>query len=202
MIVPVVTVENSDLWITQASNLSKRQLEKEIIKVRLQAATPERVSYTSEKRIRLEMGLSEADMLRLRRAQDLVSQSQRRPATLEETLQALCGEFLSRKDPVERAKRQHARGRIRTVSVDSRDPAQDLSENTGAPRRVPVPSAIRHAVNIRDENRCAHIVEGGNRCGESRWIELHHRTPVSHGGANTAANLVTLCAGHHRAMHQ
>lgn len=203
MISAVITIENSREWIAQASTLSKRQLEKEIVKIRPQAATPERVAYTSEKRVRLEMGLSESEMLRLRRVQDLVSQSQRRPASLEETVQVLCGDFLSRKDPVEQAKRQTARGqkiapKILTVPVKTLDPGR---VGTASARRIPIPAVVRHAVNLRDGNRCGYVSDVGTRCGETRWIELHHRIPVSHGGQNTAENLVTLCSGHHRAVH-
>jgi len=53
----------------------------------------------------LELGLSEKEMLRLRKVQDLLSQSMRRAVTLEETLSAMTTDYLHRHDPLERPKR-------------------------------------------------------------------------------------------------
>ena len=78
-IAPVLTPENQAQWLEMAKTLSNRKLEKEIAKVRPEAATPERARYVSENRMKLEIGLSESEMLRLRNAQDLVSQSRGRP---------------------------------------------------------------------------------------------------------------------------
>lgn len=85
----VLTLENQGEWIQKASALSARQLEKEIVKVRPQQATPERVRYVNEDRLKLEIGLSEKEVLKLRRVQDLMSQSRKRHVTLEETIGAL-----------------------------------------------------------------------------------------------------------------
>ena len=73
-IAPVLTRENQTEWFTKASTLSQRALEKEITKIRPQAATPEKAKYTSPDRVKLELGLSERTMLRFRKLQDLVSQ--------------------------------------------------------------------------------------------------------------------------------
>ncbi|MBI2606131.1 MAG: hypothetical protein HYW49_08635, partial [Deltaproteobacteria bacterium] len=85
-IVPVLNRENKAEWLGKASALSQRQLEKEVVKIRPQLATPERATYVTPSRVRLELGLSEKDMLKLRRAQDLFCQSRKRPVTLEEVL--------------------------------------------------------------------------------------------------------------------
>lgn len=85
-IVPILTASNKGQWLKSAATLSHRQLEKEIAKHKPELATCEHVKYTSEDRIKLQLGLSEKDMLRLRRVQDLVSQSKRKSASLEEVL--------------------------------------------------------------------------------------------------------------------
>jgi hypothetical protein len=105
----VLTPANQGEWLQKAATLSNRQLEREIIQVRPQEATPERTTYTAKDRVRLELGLSEAEILRLRRAQDLVCQSQRRAVSLEETLVALMSDYLDRHDPLEMAKRHRVR---------------------------------------------------------------------------------------------
>jgi hypothetical protein len=101
----VITPENKQDWFARAETLSSRQLEKEIARVLPSAAVQERACYVSGSRVRLELGLSEEQMLRLRRAQDQVSQSRQRSVNLEETLGELIEFYLSKKCPVERARR-------------------------------------------------------------------------------------------------
>ena len=84
-IAPVLTRENQTECFTKASTLSQRALEKEITKIRPQAATPEKAKYTSPDRVKLELGLSERTMLRFRKLQ--------RSATFEETLEFMMNDF-------------------------------------------------------------------------------------------------------------
>jgi hypothetical protein len=108
-IVPIINVQNQDEWLAKARSLSIQKLEKEVVHMRPRLATPERASYVRGDHVKLEVGLSEQSMLRLRRAQDLLSQSQQRAMTLEETIEALTNEFLIRSDPLEKAKRHVVR---------------------------------------------------------------------------------------------
>lgn len=190
----VLTPQNQDEWIKKACDLSARQLEKEIVRVKPEKATPERVSYTSPSRTKLELGLSEQDMLRLRRAQDLLSQSRRRAVSLEETLSVLTSEFLHRHDPNEKAKRHRVK---KSPSVE----VGELVTLRVEPKREPIPAAILPQVNFRDQRSCTHLLRNGKPCGQTRWIEIHHKIPVSGGGANTLENLTTLCSAHHRFSH-
>ncbi len=96
-IAPVITVQNKALWLEKAASLSQRALEKEIIKVRPQEATPEGASYVTEDRVRLEVGLFETDMLNLRRVQDLLSQAKGKSVTLEEVIVHMTGDHKERK---------------------------------------------------------------------------------------------------------
>ncbi|MGK5083849.1 hypothetical protein WDW37_11155, partial [Bdellovibrionota bacterium FG-1] len=59
--------QNKTQWLAKATALSQRQLEKEVAKICPQTARPERASYVTENRVKLEIGLSEKDMLALRR---------------------------------------------------------------------------------------------------------------------------------------
>lgn len=203
-IAPVLTPENQALWIEKAKTLSNRQLEKEIAKVRPEAATPERARYVSENRMKLEIGLSESEMLRLRKAQDLVSQSRGRAVTLEETLEVLVGEFLKKRDPVERARRVIAK-KGTAPEANRADPSASKRTEKDPEiqfHRAPIPASIRHAVHLRDGRRCAYRSPEGKRCGSSRFIDLHHRIPVAQGGRNEPDNLITLCRAHHRWEHR
>ncbi len=53
---------------------------------------------------------------------------------------------------------------------------------------------ICRAVLERDGWRCQH-------CGVMRNLQVHHLTFRSHGGSNSLANLIVLCADCHRATH-
>jgi hypothetical protein len=62
-------------------------------------------------------------------------------------------------------------------------------------RSIPKPLK-RHALH-RDGYRCR--VPG---CGATANIDVHHIVFLMHGGKNTLPNLITLCEGHHLALHE
>jgi hypothetical protein len=76
-----------------------------------------------------------------------------------------------------------------------RKPAASLAS---APRQRGryVPAAERREVFTRDEARCTFMDEQGRRCGETRYLELHHLKPFAHGGENVASNLTLRCSAH------
>jgi HNH endonuclease len=209
-------------WLKKAGELSNRQLEKEIVKSCPQKAAVERASYVTPERIKLEIGLSEREMLRLRRVQDLLSQSKRRAVSLEETVQTLTAEFIHKHDPIEKAKRHRVRNAAE-VTLSTKESARERvesSDESGAGfvqlpsevvgelvtlrvglSREPIPAALLHQVSLRDCRRCTASLPDGTRCNQSRWIEIHHKTPISQGGENTLENLTTLCSAHHRLWH-
>ncbi|MGK5090048.1 HNH endonuclease signature motif containing protein [Bdellovibrionota bacterium FG-2] len=189
--------------------MSQRQLEKEVAKIRPQAATPERASYVSENRVKIEIGLSEKDMLALRRVQDLLSQARRRAVSLEETIVTMTEEHLRRRDPVRRAKRQIAKKGALVGAISAVQDARPVSIQARA-QRVPIPANLLHQVRLRDQGRCTYIADTsgtpgasthGKRCNQSRWIEIHHTIPISEGGTNTLENLTSLCSLHHNWTH-
>jgi hypothetical protein len=67
-----------------------------------------------------------------------------------------------------------------------------FKEKGSVPSRY-VPAEVKRAVWVRDGGACS--VAG---CGSSKWLEIDHITPFSHGGGNTAENLRLLCSDHHR----
>jgi len=105
------TKEENQNWVELAKILTQRQLEKEIAKVKPKTSTPDRVSYVTDERMKLELGVSEKLLIKLRRVQDLVSQSTKKSASLEDCLEIMVNEYLNRKDPLIIAKRAVARKR-------------------------------------------------------------------------------------------
>jgi 5-methylcytosine-specific restriction endonuclease McrA len=59
-----------------------------------------------------------------------------------------------------------------------------------------IPAAVRRAVYERDAVRCTFVDERGQRCQETRYLEIHHRQPFSMGGTHTTANLTLHCRAH------
>ncbi|MCB0390845.1 MAG: HNH endonuclease, partial [Bdellovibrionales bacterium] len=51
------------------------------------------------------------------------------------------------------------------------------------------------------QGQCAYQNANGQKCNQSTFLEIHHKRPVSQGGANDISNLVLLCSGHHKMLH-
>jgi hypothetical protein len=174
-IAPVLSRDNQEEWIARAIHLNTRALEQEVVKVEPREATPERIRPVSENRLEVRLGISAELREKLERVQDLESQRRRKAASLEETLEALLEVYLEVKDPIRRAER--------------------------ILKKLPVTGTINHVVALRDGRRCTFHDARGVRCSNRRWIDVHHLRPRCEGGGDTADNLVTLCASHHRMAH-
>jgi len=96
--------------------------------------------------------------------------------------------YLERNDPVRKAERAQAR-----------KPAPIPSQGKVSAARY-VPTHVAHQVSLRDRGQCTFTGAHG-KCRESRWVDVHHVTPVSRGGTSVLGNLTTLCASHHRYLH-
>jgi hypothetical protein len=60
-----------------------------------------------------------------------------------------------------------------------------------------IPSAVRRAVWLRDEGRCAFVGRTG-LCGETAFLEFHHVAPYAAGGAATTDNIQLRCRAHNQ----
>ncbi|MBY0470376.1 HNH endonuclease [bacterium] len=191
-ITSVLNSANQEKWIEKACTLSKRELEKEIAKEFPEKSVPETTRYLAENRVELRLGISEALLKKLKRIQDL--ESKQDAASLEQTLEAMAESYLSKHDPIEKAKR--ARKPV-PEQVFSTTPAVHAHLNT---RKRFYPAPLKHAVHLRDQVQCTHVTHN-KRCTERRWLDIHHKKPLSQGGQTTLDNLTTLCRGHHRLLH-
>ena len=122
------------------------------------------------------------------RCRELTVRQERRALTEGETIEIVCRDYVLRHDPVEAAKRALAAGRV----ADASKPA--VRGRPGQPRRA-MPAAERHALVLRDGDRCA--IE---KCDEKAFVENAHRVPHRSGGPAVAANEDRVCRRHHRAM--
>ena len=83
-------------------------------------------------------------------------------------------------------------------------PRQRMSD-TSAPRIATprqrrrarkIPAAVKREVYARDAGCCSYVDQRGQRCGETRYLELDHLKPFAHGGEHVASNLALRCAAH------
>ena len=57
-------------------------------------------------------------------------------------------------------------------------------------------ASVRREVRDRDGAQCAYVDERGQRCRETRLLELHHRLAHAQGGEAVADNLTLYCQAH------
>jgi hypothetical protein len=69
--------------------------------------------------------------------------------------------------------------------------------HVGMRAKQSIPPALRRAVLQRDQHCCR--VPG---CRNATFLDLHHVQLRSEGGEHAAANLITVCSAHHRALHR
>lgn len=72
----------------------------------------------------------------------------------------------------------------------------EIQTDDGRVKRI-VPPRLQRRVHARDGHRCR-----ADGCRHTCHLELHHIVPVACGGSTTIDNLVTLCAGCHRRLHE
>jgi HNH endonuclease len=202
-IVPILSKDNQAEWIAKAVSLSQARLEREVAEASPETAAGllERVKPIKNRRFKVEFSWTEDDHRLFRVMQDLVSESLRRPASIEETMRRALAALREKIDPVAKAERREARKQAAPVPFSS---ASSLSRDRSGrvTRRVPVPAAVVHAVNHRDRRRCQARRSDGSVCGTSRFIDLHHIIEVHDGGDNSLENLITLCRTCHHRWHR
>jgi 5-methylcytosine-specific restriction endonuclease McrA len=98
----------------------------------------------------------------------------------------------------------------RAVAREPRPRRQRSAEKSGSPatrqrgeaddptrqRSRYIPAGERREVYQRDGGRCSYVDARGERCCETRYLELHHLQPFAKQGPHVASNLALRCAAH------
>ena len=71
-----------------------------------------------------------------------------------------------------------------------------FERSDGAHRNRHIPAAVARSVWARDGDRCVYVDARGQRCRETRGLELHHRRAHALGGPPTVDNLEIRCRVH------
>jgi hypothetical protein len=194
-ITSVIGKENEEHWLKLAKVSSQRVLERAVAKENPKACVDEGMRFLSENTLEFKAAIGLDTEKLLKRVQDIISQSERRHVSFDETLRMMAQSYLDKQDPVVKAQRilsKKIKGDVATANSNGtiKNKTQDLSF------RKPLPAELKHQVYLRDQGRCQK-----EECHDSRWIDVHHIKPVSQGGLNILENLITLCSGHHRLEH-
>ncbi|HEY6077328.1 MAG TPA: hypothetical protein VIW29_00900 [Polyangiaceae bacterium] len=80
--------------------------------------------------------------------------------------------------------------------VSDPPPASTTVPHQRRRRARSIPAAVKRAVYARDAGCCSYVDQRGQRCGETRYLELEHLKPFAHGGEHVASNLALRCAAH------
>jgi hypothetical protein len=224
-IVSVLDESNVEELVQFAARNSWRAIESEMARRKPSKAGREKIKPINEELVEVKLYMTPKEAAQLRRAQDLLSSKQRKPASLSQAAAQSFKEYVLRHDPVKKAERAQARHEkraakpadsahmpdsaeksVRTDSASSQNPVRTESGpepvRFGRKRRVKLTAEQNHAVNACDQGRCTFVDEHGNRCKNERWLEKHHKIKVSEGGSNDPGNLRTLCWFHHDMVHQ
>jgi len=185
-IVAVLDQDNATEMIAFAKTRTSREIEAEVAKRRHASGAKERL-----RNLPIPASLFE----KLKRAQSVLATQRGQNVDQVAALEAALDEFLDRHDPVRRADR--AMKRKQNAKTSAAEPTHSSREE-----RKRKTAAEIHAVNARDRGRCQFVDTNGKCCENDRWLHHHHKIPVSRGGSNDPANLVSLCPFHHDLVHQ
>ena|GEM_PF-2103775 len=150
--------------------------------------------------VQLHVSLSESTMIKMKRAQDVLSQKQQKPVSLEMVFEESLSLYLEKFDPLKKKVRMGKKRNSNSTNANSG--SAQLGKSLKTPRgRTPLSNSIKHQVYLNSKGQCTHINALGKRCDETKFLDIHHLRPLSQGGGNELENLTLLCKGHHRSIH-
>jgi len=193
-IVPVITPQNQEVWITKAQTLTQKELEREVTEVNPKAHVFEKLKPVAPKLSELKVGITPETEAHLKRLQEIYSQKKQRFVSLAEVIALIAEKTFERVAPEKK---------LELVRPSKAISSRKLSESKPIlPQRVPIPQRIKLQKLNEAQNQCTYQSSDGRRCPQRLWLELHHLKPVSQGGGNKIENLKLLCSSHHRNFHQ
>ena len=208
-ITPVINSENKNEWLELASTSSVRVVEKAVATECPKAAVKEQSRYVTSERLNWQLGVSEEFLETLKELKDLKSQQVGAAVDSEDALLSAMKNEIARISPLEKAKRARMREEKKQKANSKPDVefvrsvvTEMKPESTRSTSRERFSAATKHAVNLRDGHRCTEKSKTGERCTQTRWLDIHHVIEVQNGGDNSVENLRTVCGAHHRKLHR
>lgn len=195
-VVAHINSENEKEVVDFAFSHTQRQIDFEMARRDPKAAAKDRAKPISEDYVQVTVTITMKAYEDLQRAQSVLAQKGK-DAGMGRAIGESLDHYLNAQDPVRKAKRSEAkRANVKKVCLHR------VKSDGQSGSRVPLTAAEKHAVFARDQGKCTHIDQDGERCNSDRWIHTHHIIHVANGGTNDLENLTTLCSFHHDLVHQ
>ena len=175
LIVPELKIENQDLWLVKAETNTAREIKKAVTEAQ---GKPEFIE--------VKLKLTPEEYAQFRKAQDILSQKLKKSATAEETLMATVRSYVTKQDRTQKAVRLLSTSKVNLENI---------------PYGRVLPAQVKHQVFSKSQGQCQATNPDGKRCENRRFLEIHHKHPISLGGSNHPTNLILLCGGHHKGQH-
>jgi hypothetical protein len=188
-IASVIEPSNASLWIDKAATTKQKELEREVASRLPAPPLQERMRPVGGQMTEIKLVIPERLRKEIERLQEV------RGCSIIEAIAFAVRESLERHDPIRKAARNLGKT-TKNIALAVNATEQSLRRDQRKPR-----AQTEHAVVLRDEAQCAHRYPDGTRCGNRRWLHLHHKIPFSSGGPSTVDNLTTMCSAHHRIIH-
>ncbi len=183
----VITPGNHLQWIETAKLSTHRELEREVASANPVPHTVHKIKPLDAEYSELKLTISKELQQKLEQVQKILNTS-----SIHDALEKSLDHILKKKDPLAKAERS-LNNLHRTCDVAKVVTSSLVTTNKNS--RV-LPAHTKHKVFLRDRGRCTF-----KNCGSDRFIQIHHRKPVSQGGTHELTNLMTLCHAHHRMLH-
>jgi len=202
-IAPILTKENQGFWIQEASKTSEN-LQTKIATHFPERIKKETVKAISEEYISITIRVKKSDFEKIKRAKELQSKKAKNVVSFEEAIVKSSEVYIEKNDPVEKAKRvttKRAAAKQNSINSQPVENKQKTKNPLVLKQKSLPPAANIHIVNLRDKGECQNIGEDGKKCKSRDFTEIHHIIHRSKGGTHDPSNLITLCGGHHKALH-
>lgn len=213
----VATASTESEWREAARGKNVRQLE-ELVAVHRPGDLPSDPPEPDLKPRVLRFEVSTATFARVRQVQQVLADEHGGQLDDEALLGAMCDAILNGSTEADEGRAKHQvltivcesckqgwqQGGNLDVPINAIDvemaecDAQRIgSDREPARATQDVTPKLRRHVHARDRKRCQ--VPG---CRAARHVDVHHIVRRADGGGHGADNLIVLCAGHHRALHE
>jgi len=212
----VATAETEAAWCEAARGKNVRQIE-ELVSVHAPGDRPSDPPKPDLKPRVVRFEVSSATFAKLRQVQQVLAEEAGAQLDDDALVAALCDAVLDGGGKGDEGRARHQimtticsacsqgwqEGGGREVAISATDVAiaECDAQRVGSdhePGRATqdVAPRVRRFVERRDDHKCK-IAE----CRAARHVDVHHIVPRHLGGGHEAENLILLCGGHHRALH-
>jgi len=218
LLAPHLTEENSEVVLTRAAHLSKRQIEELVAElapkpdvpasIRKLPTPPPPPSPTLALELRPERVESEAPRIPAPPAPSVSPRPEPLSPERYRVVFTASGELRDKLERLQSLMQEDLAAVIEAAVTErlerleakrygeTKRPRKNLEQTDTSPSSRYMPAAVRRAVRRRDGDRCGFIDHNGRRCTERRNLEFHHHDPFGRGGTHDPEQISLRCRAH------